>query len=163
MSKYSARRDPKVVGKVMRLARQGKSCREIAKAIGFSRQTVSLIAKDKGHQWGVVNTKRADEARRAYSAERRAGQVLALAEKLDGVIGRIDSAYTVFGFGGKDNVFNSEQLERPDAKATNELASACYRITATMKQLHDFESGSDESMSAVDEWLMALRTGTGTQ
>lgn len=153
MAGLPARRDPKIISQVMRLAKQGKSCRDIAKVVGFSRDTVSKIAKDRKWQWGTVNTEKAAEARRAYSAERRATQVLTLAEKFDVMAQRLTGPYLAYSFGGKDNDYNSHELPHPDSKAANELSSACYRIASTMKILHNFESAGDESHGAVMEYL----------
>lgn len=153
MAQPNYRRDPKMVSKVMRLARKGKSCREIAKLLGISRQAVSNIGKDQKWEWGSVNTKKAAEANRAYSAERRGAQVLALAGKLDAMTQRLTGPYLTHSFGGRDNAFTSHELERPDSRAANDLSSACYRIASTMKILHNFEATGEEGHGAVLEYL----------
>jgi hypothetical protein len=153
MAQPNYRRDPKVIRKVMRLARQGKSCRAIAKAVGCSRTAVSNIAKDQGWTWGALNTEKATEARLAYSAEKRATQVLTLSDKFDVMAQRLTGPYVAQAFSIKDGTFHSTEMDCPDSKAANDLASACYRIVSTMKLLHNFEANADEQHGAVLEYL----------
>lgn len=160
MPRYSARRDPKVIRKVLRLAKQGRSCREIAKAVGFSRTIVSQIAKDKGHTWGSVNTKRANEARAAYDAERRSGQVLRLAGRIDDLTERMGSPTVAFSFGGRDNVYAEHSFETPDSRTLLDLARAQGAIAATMKILHNFDVSDAGDLGAVDDYLAKAKGGS---
>lgn len=159
MPRYSARRDPKVVRKVMRLAKQGRSCREIAKAVGFSRTIVSQIARDKGHTWGCVNTKRANEARAAYDAERRTTQILAMSVELDGLISRYSAPHIAFSFGGKDNTYAEHRFDKPDSRTVLDLSRAAYSLASTMKILHNFDADGSEDLTDVQRYLAEQKGG----
>lgn len=156
MTRYSARRDPKVIRKVLRLAKQGKSCREVAKAVGYSRTIVSQIGRDKGWKWGAVNTERANEARAAYDAERRSGQILRLADRIDDLTERMAAPTVAFSFGGRDNVYAEHKFDKPDSRTLLDLARAQGTIATTMKTLHTFET-ADGDHSAVVEYLARMK------
>lgn len=112
---------PVVIRRIMRLAKQGKSCRHIAGIVGLSRTTVSNIARKEGHVWGAVNTKKAAEANRAYGAEWRAEFIKRLSAKCADLLGDMDGAYLVFNFGGKDNDYNEHTLDSPPTEAKERL------------------------------------------
>jgi hypothetical protein len=155
-----ASRDPKLAARIMRLARQGKSCREIAKLVGTSRTTVSRIAKEKGWKWGSVNTERANEARAAYDAERRTTQILAMSVELDGLIGRYSSPHIAFSFGGKDNTYAEHHFEKPDSRTVLDISRAAYSLVSTMKILHNFDAADSGDLGAVDDYLAKAKGGS---
>lgn len=143
------------------LAKQGMSCRGIGKKLGRNPKTISVWLKGK-HVFGEFNkTHAAALAQQAYSAESRSMRIAELAEQLKAMVARLDGPYIVSGFGGREYEYNEHQLDRPDGAAANNLASACYRIVATMKQLHDFDKRDGADLSDFDRFLAAMMPKDG--
>lgn len=153
------RRDPKFVSRVQRLYRRGESCSAIAKKLGVSRQTISAIGKDRGWQWGARNIEKAHEANRAYGAERRATQVLAMAGEVDGILERFTKPHVVFSFGGRDNVYRDHCFDRPDSRTLFDLSRSIQALTTSMKTLQNFDATDGGNLAAVDEYLAKAKGG----
>lgn len=104
-----------------------KSCRQIASDHGVSPATVSGIAKDEGLNGAFERsaTKRATAAKVADMRARRAEVSRKFLEKADELLDRMDARHLAFNFGGKDNTFAEEWLDRPPpAELRNLIVSA---------------------------------------
>lgn len=153
MAKLYPRRDPRIVRRVMRLARLGKSCRDIAKVVGISRTTVSDIGKDQGHVWGAVNVKKAAEANHAYGTERRAEQEVVGAGCLDDILKRFGEPVRVHSFNSGGYVEHT--MPEPDSRALADLSRAAQSLVTTMRMLRNYEgSGGVGGLAEVQEYLL---------
>lgn len=124
--------------RIVDLLPTGKSCRQIAAEAGRSTQTVSVIARDVGHQFGRVNVARAQEARVAYDQQARADIAKRAAERarklLDGFEG--DQAH-VTSMG--------EVVMAPlDAKGEKDRAQAVQLLTRTVLDIDRHDARTDE-------------------
>jgi hypothetical protein len=125
----------------------------------MSKSTVSTIARDQGHTWGAVNTRKAAKANRAYGAERRADQIMRMAAEIDGIVSRYREPTKVWSFGGRENLYNEHVLEAPDSKTLVELSRSLYSLVATMRQLHDYDNRQPSDLSDFDRFLSAMIPG----
>lgn len=136
----------------------GKSCRQIAREVGVSPNSVSRIAKDQGHAWGHINAERAHEARRSYGAEWRADFAARLAVDLEHLRNDLRKPTEQWSFGGRDNLFSHETTDEPSPQQKRDLMAA---ITTGVKAIleidrHDRQTDAD---SAVDQFLQRLKAG----
>lgn len=153
MAKLWPRRDPKMIRRVMRLAKLGKSCRDVAKATGISRTTVGLIARDQGHAWGAVNVKKAAEANHAYGTERRAEQEVVGAYCLDDILKRFGEPVRVHSFNSGGYVEHT--MPEPDSRALADLSRAAQSLVTTMRMLRNYEGTSGAGgLNEVQEYLL---------
>lgn len=139
--------------RIVELLPTGMSCRQIAKQVGRSHDCVAKIARSVGHKFGARNADAAHEAARAYGSERRAAFAAELFEDVCRLRQRLREPYTVFGFAGKDGLFNSDQLPEPDARGVRDLMTS---IGVGMKTLLDIDrhDRGDDSRTAVEEYLV---------
>lgn len=136
----------------------GKPRNQIARDHNVSAGTVTNIA----NQGGVTDafdrsaTKRATEAAVADNRAVRAVVSRRFLDKASEILDQMDKPYTVHAFGGKDNTFNSETLDRPPAGELRNLMVTA--ATAFDKHLaadrHDAEG--EQGMAAVDQWLRSI-------
>lgn len=102
---------------------EGKGCGEIARAMGRSPDTISRIAAEYGHVFGVTNEEKAN-ARRAYCAEARERLRLGLVSEAERLMGQLRENYEVHAFGGMDGKLKKGELAEPDARAKRELMTS---------------------------------------
>lgn len=153
MAKLYPRRDPAVIRRIMRLAKQGKSCRHIAGVVGVNRTTVGEIARDQGHVWGAVNVKKAAEANHAYGTERRAEQEVVGAGRLDDILKRFGEPARVHSFNSGGYVEHT--MPEPDSRALADLSRAAHSLVMTMRMLRNYESVAGGSgLTDVQEYLL---------
>lgn len=138
---------------IVELLERGLSCGAIAKQVGRSGDTVSRIARDVGHRFGRSNSLRAQEARSAYCAERRADIAAAATERAEQVLQRMEGPHRVFNFGGRDNTFNEEILDQPPVDAQRAMAQTIRDLMRTVIEIHRLDTKADEGVSDVDDWL----------
>lgn len=141
---------------IVTLIEAGKGCREIAEATGRSRSTVSGIAKEIGHTFGQSNLTRAHEARSAYSAEKRAELAAKATERAEQMLAKMEGAYLVFNFGGKDNDYNEHTLSEPPTEAQRAMAQTFRDLMRTVLDIDRHDNRADDQLSAVDDWLRSM-------
>lgn len=124
-----------------------KSCRQIARDHKVSPSTVSDLAKDAGmpDAFARSQTKNATAAVVADSRARRAEISRKFLEKADQLLDRMDEQHRAFNFGGKDNTFAEEWLDRPPpAELRNLIVSAAVAFDKHLAgERHD--AGGDAS------------------
>lgn len=116
----------------------GKSCRQIAAEVGRSTQTVSLIARDVGHQFGQVNAARAREAKASYDQQARAEIAKGAAERARKLLDAFE--------GQQAHVTSmGEVVMAPlDAKGEKDRAQAVQLLTRTVLDIDRHDTRSDE-------------------
>lgn len=138
---------------IVRLIESGKPCRDIAKQVGRSADTISRIARSIGWTFGRPNLARAREAQSAYSAERRAELAAKATERAQEMLAKMDGRYLVFNFGGKDNTYEEHELEEPPVDALRAMAQTFRDLMRTVLDIDRHDNRADEGMAAVDQWL----------
>lgn len=145
--------------RLKQLHSEGKSLHAIAKEMNWSKETVSRHAKRLGIVWDRARTAKATEAvivdnktRRARIEERLLGQV---ERELD----RMEEPGRVFSFGGADNVYREEWLERPPAQDRNAMMRTISAALTSANRLAELNSAGKD-LPAVDAWIEAM-TGMG--
>ncbi len=92
---------------------EGYSCRAIAERLDAAPSTVSKWAKDEGLAFDHSQT---DLATRAHTVDLAAERLLLTKEMVvaarDG-LAELDSPFTVFSFGGKENTYAEHTFDRP--------------------------------------------------
>jgi transposase len=145
---------------IIDLCEQGRSCRDIAAQVGRSHDTVSRIAKEIGHRFGRTNLSRAQEARSAYSAEKRAELAARATERAQEVLERMSGPYLVFNFGGRDNTYEEHTLEEPPTEAVRAMAQTFRDLMRTVLDVDRHDNRNDEGLAAVDQWLRDIVGGS---
>lgn len=145
--------------RIATLLLEGKSYGAIAKDTGRSVGAISRVAKSLGHTASgasAVRTEKAREARKAFSAERRAEQMEALSAEFDRLLGDMRTETKVFNFGGKDNTFRSKVLTEPPTDAKRALMQSARDAMRTMLDVDRHDNKADDGASAVDAWLREI-------
>lgn len=144
--------------------REGKSCNAIAKEFGRSTHTVSRIARECGHKFAQMNTERAREIRKGYTAEWRAKAMRKWMKAHDMVHERLYAPTLVYNFGGRDNDYNEHELDKPDAKTIRDLMQAGHVAMRTIDAIHKADqettTGKPEALLA---FFGALQAELGTE
>jgi hypothetical protein len=137
----------------------GKSAREIAALTGRAVDTVSRIARSVGHDFGRPNLARAQEAKSAYSAERRALLAAKLTEEAELLLEQLHEPYTVFNFGGKENTYNEAQFDEPPVDAKFTIIRGAREALRTVLDIDRHDNRNDDNLAAVDQWLRSIVGG----
>jgi len=145
--------------RIVALLREGKSYRQIRKVIPRGNATISKIAKEEGIDFDSRNcakTAAATEARKAFSAESRAEFGVALFEKMQRTLERIEAPYDMVDFSAAHGEHYEHHLDRPDARSTDYLYKS---VTSGMKAILDIDRHDNRvsDTSAVEMWLDALK------
>jgi hypothetical protein len=139
--------------RIIQLCEAGNSARSIATDVNVSVSTVSNVAKSIGHRFGRSNLAHAQEARSAYSAERRAGIAARLTEETERLLDELHGEYLVFNFGGRDNTYEEHTLSEPPTEAKRALMQTIRDAMRTVLDIDRHDNKGDGNLSAVDEWL----------
>ncbi|KJL37060.1 hypothetical protein RR49_01172 [Microbacterium ginsengisoli] len=136
---------------VLRLHAQGIARNEIARRVGISAGSVTNICNAHHRSFDRSATKAAQAARSLDLAAAR----LKLAERLDvaanAMLDMIEQPFTVYAFGGRDNVFNSATLDSApvDARRTI-ITSAAIVFDKLSKVIESTTEGSADAESVLD-------------
>lgn len=137
--------------RIIDLLPTGKSCREIAREVGRSKDTVSRIAREVGHEFGRINAERAREAMKAYGKENRASLINQLHEKAVGMLKHFEGPHLVYSFGGRDNTYSQHVLAEPPVEVKQAAAKTIHilqkSIIETLKYDNPAGSISDSDYS----------------
>lgn len=144
---------------VRRLHAEGLSRNEIARRLGRSGRTISIISAELGLSYDRAATEAATKARMADLAERRS----ILAEELQGDAERLTAQLwqpaVVFAFGGKDNTFEKRNVPEPPADAKkNLMATAGIAIDRSLKLCPPTnDGGAAEARSMLGQLMTGLK------
>lgn len=144
---------------IARLLENGLSRAQIARATGRSQGSIDRVAKAIGHradQSTAMRTRRANEARKSYSAERRAVLAAKACEAAEKLLDELDEPYTVFSFGGRDNTFTSEVLPGAPADVRRIAVQSSRDALRTALEVDRHDNREGEQLAAVDQWLRSL-------
>lgn len=142
--------------RIATLLLDGKSYGSIAKETGRSVGAISRVAKSLGHTASgsaAARTEKAREARKAFSAERRAEQMEELSAEFDRLVADMRTETRVFNFGGKNNTYREHKLTEPPNEAKRALMQSARDAMRTMLDVDRHDNKADDGASAVDAWL----------
>lgn len=128
------------------------SCREIAKALGVVPSTISRWAEREGL---AFDRSRTAAATKAHTVDLAAARIR-LAEKMqaatEDMLDRIDDPYLVFNFGGKDNTFESRELDSaPVEVRRNIIATAGITFDKLTRIVEKSDTGLDQAVGVLDQ------------
>lgn len=132
------------------------SCRAIAKKHGVSAATVSSIGKTVDGAFERTQTKNATAAVVADNAAVRAATSRRFLDKANWFMDLMDQPYTVFAFGGKDNVYREHTLQRPPIPELRNLMVSAATAFDKHLRADQYDADDEHGISAVDEWLRSI-------
>ena len=132
---------------IIGMIRAGRSARSIAAETGRSTSTISNVAKSIGHQFGRANLARAQDARRCYSAERRAEIAARLVDESALLLDQLHGQHLVFNFGGKDNTYEERTLDEPPVEAKRALMQSVRDGMRTVLDIARLDEKADEGQA----------------
>lgn len=136
-----------------------KSRNEIAREHGVSPSTVSKIAREKNKTFDRAKTEKATRARVSDMAALRAQVAEKYLRKADELLDQMDEPHLVFSFGGKENTYNEQLLERPPTgDLRNLMTASAVALDKHLKIISaDTESGSAGAASMLSGIADALQ------
>lgn len=132
---------------------EGLSARKIAERIGVSRQTVSRWAKADGLKFDRAQTKAATAAITADLQKMRAELAHLALVKARGFLEALDKPFLAFNFGGKDNTYAEQLLDRPPTGDIRNLMTSFGIATQRSLELSRFDQDPGAGAADVDAWL----------
>ncbi|MDF2508464.1 MAG: hypothetical protein K0Q52_2323 [Microbacterium sp.] len=142
---------------VLRLHAEGLARNEIARQTGISAGSVSNICADNDRAFDRSATKSAQEARSVDLTERRQR----LAERLDvaanDMLDMLDGPFTVYNFGGKDNTFNSQELDSVPVDARRTIITSAAIVFDKLTRIVEKDASPvDGAAGVLDTFAAAL-------
>lgn len=136
---------------VLALHAEGLTRNDIARRTGVSAGSVTNICTENDRTFDRSATKHASEAR---AIDLAAGRIR-LAEKMlaasEDMLDRIDDAYVVYNFGGKDNTFEQRTLDAaPVEVRRNVITTAAITFDKLTRIVEKDFGGLDEAVGMLD-------------
>lgn len=129
----------------------GYTLTAIAKELGRSTDTIHKYSKRAGLSWDRSKTAAATEAKKIDVAARRVAlEERYLAEALQ-MLDNLHAPTIMHSFGGKDNVHNCVELDKPLYADQRNIAQASATMANAANRLRDMTV--DSEASAVDQWV----------
>ena len=154
MTKSAGRPDPKRA-QLRKLHAQDLSVRAIAERLGVSRSTVSRWAKEDGLRF---DRERTAQAVAAHSIDLAAGRQR-LAEKMlaaaEGMLDQLNKPYTVYSFGGRDNVYSEHTLDQPPVEAKRNIITTAAITFDKLSRIVE----KDPDVSGAQSVVQSLEAG----
>lgn len=135
---------------------QGLSRVQIARLTGRGVGTIDRVAKSIGFradQSTASRVRRAQEARSAFSAERRATLAARLQVESERLLDDMHGPYLVWNFGGRDNTYAEHELPAPPVEARRQIVATVAEAQRTIIAIDKHDNRADEGLAAVDQWL----------
>lgn len=132
----------------------GDSCNAIAKRLGVGSSTVSRIAAQHGHDWGVKHVQRTHELNRVYGADHRAEMRSRAQWKAALVLDRIASPFRQSEF-GSDNCWHMLNVDEPPPREERHMAQTWATLMREVRALDEHDR-TDEHLSDFDTWLAQI-------
>src|SRR5690606_18819922 len=145
---------------VKALHAKGLGRNEIARQLGRSGKTVSLIAAELGLSFERQAPLAAVEARKADARARRAALALALLEDAERMRQQLFAPALVYNFGGRDNTFEQATIPEPDFRGKRDLMNAIGIAVERSIRLDEYDRDA-QGVEAAKSMLGALATGLG--
>lgn len=129
----------------------GFGCNAIAKKLEVAPSTVSRWAKENELRFDRSQTALAVRAHTVDLAEAR----LLLAQKMlqagHDALDQLDEPFMVYNFGGSENTFNQQQLDRPTVDAQRQImTTAGIAFDKATKVLDKSDPGLDAALGVID-------------
>ncbi|GAA4684600.1 hypothetical protein [Streptomyces youssoufiensis] len=137
----------------------GKPRNQIARELGRSGRTISLIAQDLGLPFDRSATEEATRARMADLAEKRAILAEALVDDALRLSEQVWQPTTIYNFGGKDNTYAERQVDEPPAHDKKALMGAATQAAAQSLRLVPpaDDAGADDARSMLGQLMLGLK------
>lgn len=142
--------------RVIDLHEKGVGRNDIARLTEISTASVSRIVKAAGGKFDTRQTESATAHRVADLAALRSSLAARLISKAHDLVDDMDAPFTAFSFGGTNNTFASETLDRAPADAIRNLMVSMGQAVKSSLDLTRFDVDPNEGLSAVDQWLGAV-------
>ena len=136
----------------------GASLRSIAKAIGRGDSSVHRKAKALGLSWDRSQTEAATRNHKTIAAERRARLEVKMLEQAERAVDALNEPCLVFAFGGKDNLYSEQLLDRPDPMSRLKLSQSATTLLQSALRIdaHVTAGSSDGVRSMLGQLGQAL-------
>lgn len=137
---------------------EGKGRNEIARILGRAQRTISVFCDAEGLVFDCTWTEEATRHRMAQLAEKRTILAEALTDDALRLTEQVWEPATIYNFGGKDNDYNSEQVDQPPADAKkNLMAAAGIAIDRSLKLCPpETGDGEDAARGLVGDLITGL-------
>lgn len=142
---------------VRRLHGEGKGRNDIARTLELAAGTITKIARELGLSFDRAPTAQATEARKTEAAARRAELELAYLAEARMLIEELRAPVLVFNFGGKDNTYEEQLHDEPDAASKLKLMQASGIAVDRALKLSDADAST--GLPAAKSMLGALAAG----
>lgn len=139
----SRRWDENDTAKLRQLHAEGRSMHAIADELGWSKTTISRRAVKLGIDWDRGQTAAAAEA---VHVDNRALRVEIERRMLEQSVLELDAlgeAARVYAFGGADNKYSEEWLERPPPQDRKAIAHTLSTMTTAANRLHELNAARE--------------------
>lgn len=135
------------------------SCNAIATKHGVSSNTVSRIAKERGHKFAQVNAVHAREVKAVYDSERRTQLIASSIDAAERMFRQMFSPALVYNFGGKDNTYNEREVPEPSFRDKRDIAATIATMVRTATELQKLESaaGTDDLLQDFIDAIQSRR------
>ena len=157
MAQSAGRPNPKRTH-LAKLHAEGLSVRAIAERLGVSKSTVAAWAKQDGLAFNRARTAEAVAAKSvdlAAGRQRLAEKMLAAAENM---LEQLDKPYTVYSFGGRDNVYTEHTLDQPPVEAKRNIITTAAitfdKLTRIVEKDPDV-SGAQSVVQSLEAGILA--------
>lgn len=142
---------------VLHLHTEGLARNEIARRTGISAGTVTKICQDAGRAFDRSATKDATRARQEDLAEARIALAHRLNDAANDMLDMLGKPFTVYNFGGKDNTFNSAELDDVPVEARRTIITSAAIVFDKMTRIVEKDTGSSDAAAGVlDQFAAAL-------
>lgn len=143
---------------VRALHAEGHGRNEIARRIGRSQRTISLLAAAMHLTFDRTATEEATRARRADLAERRVILAEALQSDAEQLTEQMWQPATIYNFGGKDNTYEEKHVDQPPTlDKKNLMLAAGVAIEKSLKLVPPVtETGEDDAKSMLGKVMSGL-------
>lgn len=155
--------DPAVRARVAELHAAGMGRNAIASELGLGTSTITRIAKALGLDFSRAQTAVAVQARSidlAAGRQRLVEKMLGRAEKM---LDDLDGPYLVYAFGGRDNTYSEELLEKPPVEVQRTaVTTAGVAFDKVTKYLEKDTSGVETAHSLLDTLAAGFAAAAAT-
>jgi hypothetical protein len=130
---------------------------ETARRLGIPKGTIHWWSYKAGVKAGCAEKTRAAVAvATADNAARRARIAAALLDDVERLRDQFWSACEVYNFGGKDNTFNTAEINQPGFRDKQAIATTMGIFLDKSLALERFDADGGQGLAAVDEWLRSV-------
>lgn len=133
------------------LYEDGHGCNAIARELGVAPSTVSRWAKQNGLEFDRSQTAMAVRAHVVDLAQARTLLAQKMAVAASDMLDALDGPYLVYAFGGRDNMYEEHELDRPPVEVVrNAVTTAGIAFDKASKVLESSPEGLLDSVAVLD-------------